>query len=258
MSEENKTDRRNPEFVAITFSLIESFPKMSKEQAGDAIQTISKYAISIVNGKPAEIDDLSNEICSIMALGCAKSTIDRTLNQFFIKSENGKKGGAPKGNQNARKKKRPEPELEPEEVTEDLTDEAEPVPDPDPEPDREPEPKTFAILKPIERRAAEIVLHENDFDFLDRFDTKQLDELFTFAVLSEYSPGELAAAAQEADSVLNAAREKAESLYKSRNEEKWFIPDFAFILDKLSELRQLPAEELETACQKYDERTETA
>lgn len=172
-------------------------------------------------------------------------------NKCETNRENGKKGGRPK-------KKRPEPELEPEEVTEDLTDEAEPVPDPDPEPDREPEPKTFAILKPIERRAAEIVLHENDFDFLDRFDTKQLDELFTFAVLSEYSPGELAAAAQEADSVLNAAREKAESLYKSRNEEKWFIPDFAFILDKLDELRQLPAEELETACQKYDERTETA
>lgn len=186
MSEENKTDRRNPEFVAITFSLIESFPKMSKEQAGDAIQTISKYAISIVNGKPAEIDDLSNEICSIMALGCAKSTIDRTLNQFFIKSENGKKGGAPKGNQNARKKKRPEPEQEPEEVAEDLTDEAEPVPDPDPEPDREPEPDEPLVIDSIaEWRIARMFteLYRKPNNFAD-FHGGQLAELLAYMSIS--------------------------------------------------------------------------
>ena len=84
-----------------------------------------------------------------------KLNIDRALKEYFTNHKNGKKGGAPKGNQNARKKKRPEPEQEPEEVAEDLTDEAEPVPDP--EPDREPEPEPFAILKPIERRAAEIM-----------------------------------------------------------------------------------------------------
>lgn len=182
MSEENKSARRNPEFVAITFSLIESFPKMSKEQAGDAIQTISKYAISVVNGKPAEIDDLSNEICSIMALGCAKSTIDRTLNQFFIKSENGKKGGAPKGNQNARKKKRPEPE----EVAEDLTEEAEPVPDPDPEPDREPEPDEPLVIDSyiewrIARMFTELYRKPNCFA---NFHGEQLAELLAFTAIS--------------------------------------------------------------------------
>ena len=184
MSEENKSARRNPEFVAITFSLIESFPKMSKEQAGDAIQTISKYAISVVNGKPAEIDDLSNEICSIMALGCAKSTIDRTLNQFFIKSENGKKGGAPKGNQNARKKKRPEPE--PEEVAEALTDEAEPVPDPDPEPDREPEPDEPLVIDSfIEWRIAKTFteLYRKPNNFAD-FHGEQLAELLAYMTIS--------------------------------------------------------------------------
>ena len=226
---------------------------LSEVQLGMLTEALAIYRGFQLNKRTLE--ELLSDPAVQIAFNAYKISIDKGdrayENKCAANRENGKKGGRPK-------KKRPEPELDPEEVAEDLADEAEPVPDPDQEPDREPEPKPFAILKPIERRAAEIVLHENDFDFLDRFDTKQLDELFTFAVLSEYSPGELAAAAQEADSVLNAAREKAESLYKSRNEEKWFIPDFAFILDKLNELRQLPAEELETACQKFDERTETA
>ena len=226
---------------------------LSEVQLGMLTEALAIYRGFQLNERTLE--ELLSDPAVQIAFNAYKISIDKGdrayENKCAANRENGKKGGRPK-------KKRPEPELEPEEVAEDLTDEVEPVPDPDPEPDREPVPGPFAILKPIERRAAEIVLHENDFDFLDRFDTKQLDELFTFAVLSEYNPGELAAAAQEADSVLNAAREKAESLYKSRNEEKWFIPDFAFILDKLNELRQLPAEELETACQKFDERTETA
>lgn len=251
--------RCKPKYMPLPSDNLDDFEIVGDIEAGQAIKASIRYFKSVVAGSPQ--DDILESIESItakMIFNHMRLNIDRALKEYFTNHTNGKKGGAPKGNQNARKKKKPQPEQEPEEAAEDLTDEAEPVPDPDPEPDREPEPKPFAILKPIERRAAEIVLHENDYDFLDRFDTKQLDELFTLAALSGSGPGELATAAQDADSVLNAARKNAAASYKSRNEERWFNPEYGFILDKLDEMRQIPREELETACKEYDERTRTA
>lgn len=105
MPEEQKK-RSEPDFIAIPFSVIKTITRMEKEQAGSVIQVLSSYAVSVVNGEPQnDIAERSGDIVAIMTFESAKKTIDRTLNQFFIKSENGKKGGAPKGNQNAKKKK---------------------------------------------------------------------------------------------------------------------------------------------------------
>ena len=107
-------------------------------------------------------------------------------NTCVTNRENGKKGGAPKGNQNARKKKRPEPEQEPEEVAEDLTDEAEPVPDPDSEPDREPEPDEPLVIDSfIEWRIARMFteLYRKPNNFAD-FHGEQLAELLAYMAIS--------------------------------------------------------------------------
>ena len=76
--------------------------KMPREKAGVVLLELLEYGTT---GKPPELDDLAQEVVFELCAG----DIDRDNEKFIAKCEqnreNGKKGGAPKGNQNARKDK---------------------------------------------------------------------------------------------------------------------------------------------------------
>lgn len=176
-------ERCKPKYMPLPSDNLDDFEIVGDIEAGQAIKASIRYFKSVVAGSPQ--DDILESVESVtakMIFNHMKLNIDRALKEYFTNHKNGKKGGAPKGNQNARKKKRPEPE----EVAEDLIDEAEPVPDPDPEPNREPEPDEPLVIDSfIEWRIARMFteLYRKPNNFAD-FHGEQLAELLAYMAIS--------------------------------------------------------------------------
>ena len=90
-------------YVQMYFSYLEPLADLTDEEVGRVVRAILKY------GADRTIPDLSPS--EKMAFSFMKGNFDRDAAAYDAKvekkRENGKKGGAPVGNQNARKKKQP-------------------------------------------------------------------------------------------------------------------------------------------------------
>lgn len=101
-------------YVQMYFSYLEPLADLTDEEVGRVVRAILKY------GADRTIPDLSPS--EKMAFSFMKANFDRDAAAYDAKvekkRENGKKGGAPVGNQNARKQKQPkQPKEEKEEET---------------------------------------------------------------------------------------------------------------------------------------------
>lgn len=101
-------------YVQMYFSYLEPLADLTDEEVGRVVRAILKY------GADRTIPDLSPS--EKMAFSFMKTNFDRDAAAYDAKvekkRENGKKGGAPVGNQNARKQKQPkQPKEEEEEET---------------------------------------------------------------------------------------------------------------------------------------------
>ena len=109
-------------YVQMYFSYLEPLADLTDEEVGRVVRAILKY------GADKTIPDLSPS--ERMAFAFMKTNFDREAAAYDAKvekkRENGKKGGAPVGNQNARKQKQPkQPKEEEEEEEEEETNKKE-------------------------------------------------------------------------------------------------------------------------------------
>lgn len=109
-------------YVQMYFSYLEPLADLTDEEVGRVVRAILKY------GADKTIPDLSPS--ERMAFTFMKTNFDREAAAYDAKvekkRENGKKGGAPVGNQNARKQKQPkQPKEEEEEKEEEETNKKE-------------------------------------------------------------------------------------------------------------------------------------
>lgn len=93
MSEENKI----PSYFYFYTKYCEPFSTLSDEEAGQAI----KHVCLLVRGLPANAEKLAP--ASKMLVSFMKDDINHAFKKYHAQCENGKKGGAPKGNKNAKK-----------------------------------------------------------------------------------------------------------------------------------------------------------
>lgn len=96
MSDETKI----PPYFYFNTSYCAFFDVLTNEQAGAVI----KYICDYVRQEDAPADQLDDAAVK-MAVCMMKQDIDRAFNKYHAQCENGKKGGAPKGNKNAAKAK---------------------------------------------------------------------------------------------------------------------------------------------------------
>lgn len=247
-------ERCNPKYMPLPSDNLDDFEIVGDIEAGQAIKASIRYFKSVVAGSPQ--DDILESVESVtakMIFNHMKLNIDRALKEYFTNHKNGKKGGAPKGNQNARKKKRPEPEQEPEEVAEDLTDEAEPVPDPDPEPDREPEPDEPLVIDSfIEWRIAKMFqeLYRKPNNFAD-FHGEQLAELLAYMAISG-SFVQWLEQVNELDT-LDAVRELSKREFGADTPDKDYEAEFMGAKDAALNIIQYSIDSILAAIEEYNE-----
>lgn len=116
-------EHSTPRFMPLKWDFLDDFEIAGDIEAGQAIKASIRYFKSVVSGSPK--DDILESVESVpakMIVSHLMPNFDRALKDYFTKSANGKKGGAPKGNQNARKKKKPQPE-----PAEDLSEDEKPL-----------------------------------------------------------------------------------------------------------------------------------
>lgn len=97
MSEESKI----PPYFYFNTKYCDWFQMLNNEQAGAVIKYICSYV------KQAELPTIEDQ-AAIMLIEFIKTDIDHSFRKYRAQCENGKKGGAPKGNKNAAKKKQSE------------------------------------------------------------------------------------------------------------------------------------------------------
>lgn len=109
MSEEKKA----PSYFYFLLDYFDHFDKLTNEQVSTIMRYIGDYTRGGIETKMPE-DAASSVVLSVML-----KDIDRAFKKYHAQCENGKKGGAPKGNRNAAKKKaKQETAAEPEEEAE--------------------------------------------------------------------------------------------------------------------------------------------
>lgn len=94
MSEESKI----PPYFYFNTKYCDWFQMLNNEQAGAVIKYICSYV------KQAELPTIEDQAAA-MLIEFIKTDIDHSFRKYHAQCENGKKGGAPKGNKNAAKKK---------------------------------------------------------------------------------------------------------------------------------------------------------
>lgn len=94
MSEESKI----PPYFYFNTKYCDWFQMLNNEQAGAVIKYICSYV------KQAELPTIEDQAAA-MLIEFIKTDIDHSFRKYRAQCENGKKGGAPKGNKNAAKKK---------------------------------------------------------------------------------------------------------------------------------------------------------
>ena len=94
MSEESKI----PPYFYFNTKYCDWFQMLNNEQAGAVIKYICSYV------KQTELPTIEDQAAA-MLIEFIKTDIDHSFCKYRAQCENGKKGGAPKGNKNAAKKK---------------------------------------------------------------------------------------------------------------------------------------------------------
>ena len=102
----NNEERITPKYFYFNLEYCEYFDELTDEQAGQAIKKICDY----VRGKPIDISVLDSG--TKIVVKSLKQDIDKAFKKYRAQCENGKKGGAPKGNKNAAKNKKEYPEFD--------------------------------------------------------------------------------------------------------------------------------------------------
>ena len=116
--ENNETERKTSpisltKYLPLPTDQIQTFEVLTDTQIGFLIRLISKYYLGEKSFEEIKSEISNEDIIILPILVNIKINIERAEEKYNKKreqnSKNGKKGGAPKGNQNARKKKDNEP-----------------------------------------------------------------------------------------------------------------------------------------------------
>lgn len=95
-------DKKTPPYFYFNTGYFKVLNMLSDEQVGITIKSIGEYINQ--NNNSDVLEQLDDPACKMAAM-IIKNDVDRAFKSYWTKSENGKKGGAPKGNKNASKKK---------------------------------------------------------------------------------------------------------------------------------------------------------
>lgn len=99
----NNEEKIMPKYFYFNLEYCEYFDELTFEQAGQAIKAICDY----VRDKPIDISELDSG--TKIVVKTVRQDIDKAFRKYHAQCENGKKGGAPKGNKNAAKAKKKYP-----------------------------------------------------------------------------------------------------------------------------------------------------
>lgn len=94
----NNEDKKVPPYFRFYIENCKLFDKLTDEQTIKVIRYIFDYVRGIEAEQP---DDIASSIVASIVI----NGIDNAFKKYYAQCENGKKGGAPKGNKNAAKKK---------------------------------------------------------------------------------------------------------------------------------------------------------
>ncbi len=94
----NDEEKKIPSYFYFWTKYCDYFDVLTPLQAGETIKYICKYA----KGDEAELPE---DVACNLLIQIMKQDIDNAFKKYRAQCENGKKGGAPKGNKNAAKKK---------------------------------------------------------------------------------------------------------------------------------------------------------
>lgn len=96
--EERQKRHPKKKSMLVYYDILPQLELLTDEQAGELFKVMLKY--DAYGENPIGLDGLT-----LMMFVGIKQTLDRDMKKYKASVENGKKGGAPKGNSNARKQK---------------------------------------------------------------------------------------------------------------------------------------------------------